>query len=419
MKVTVKPSSVQGTVDAPASKSMTHRVLLLGALADGQSVIRNPLSAEDTDATREVLSLLGVEMEINGDVWLIQGGELNASSESLNCRESGTTLRLMTAVCGLINGDSILTGGSSLGARPIQPLLNALKHIGVNSKSFNGFPPVTVQGTGVLRGGATELPGNISSQYVSALLTVAPLAEDPVEINLTTLLESKPYVEMTLHAMRLFGIEPQVSTNLMRFEVPTKRYSATDVNVEGDWSSAAFLLAAGALDGEVTVTGLDLKSAQADKAIIEILLQMGADVKVSDTSVTSKLSKLGGVDIDMVDCPDLFPVVSALCATAREKSRLTGLERLRLKESDRVQAMLDGLKQMGVKAEKVGEELMIRGGVVRGAEVNAYMDHRIAMSFAVLALAAEGATTIQDADCVAKSYPGFWHDLEKIGGEII
>jgi 3-phosphoshikimate 1-carboxyvinyltransferase len=224
---------------------------------------------------------------------------------------------------------------------------------------------------------------------------------------------------MTLHAMRLFGVEPQVSNNLMRFEIPTKRYNATDVNVEGDWSSAAFLLAAGAIAGEVTVTGLDPNSAQADKAIIDILLQMGADVKVTDKSITSKLSKLGGVDIDMVDCPDLFPVVSTLCANSREESRLTGLERLRLKESDRLQAMLNGLKQMGVKAEKVGEELMIRGETVRGAEVNSFMDHRIAMSFAVLALVAEGTTTIRDADCVAKSYPGFWHDLEKIGGEQI
>jgi 3-phosphoshikimate 1-carboxyvinyltransferase len=419
LNVTVKPSSVKGTVNAPASKSMTHRILLLGALADGQSMIRNPLSAEDTDATREVLNLLGVEIENNDDVWQFQGGVLRASPEPLNCRESGTTLRLMTAICGLINGDSILTGGISLKARPIQPLLNALKQIGVDSESFDGFPPVTVQGTGVLRGGSTELPGNISSQYVSALLAVAPLAENPVEINLTTRLESKPYVEMTLNAMRLFGVEPHVSTNWMQFEVPTKRYRATDVRVEGDWSSAAFLLAAGALAGEVSVTGLDPKSAQADKAIIKILLQMGADVKVADNIVTSKLSKLSGVDIDMVDCPDLFPVVSALCATAHEESRLTGLERLRLKESDRVQAMYNGLKQMGVKVERVGEELIIRSGANRGATINSYMDHRIAMSFAILALATEGTTTIQDADCVTKSYPGFWKDLEKIGGEQI
>jgi len=144
---------------------------------------------------------------------------------------------------------------------------------------------------------------------------------------------------------------------------------------------------------------------------------MGADVKVIDNIVTSKLSKLNGIDFDMVDCPDLFPVVSALCAVARGESRLTGLERLRLKESDRVKAMHNGLKQMGVKVEKVGEELIIRGGVLRGANINSYLDHRIAMSFAVLALVAKGATTIQGADCVAKSYPDFWKDFEKIGGE--
>ncbi len=414
----MKSSSVKGIVEAPASKSMTHRILIFGALAAGQSIIRNPLSAEDTNATREVLNLLGVEIENIDDVWRLRGGVLHSSPEPLNCRESGTTLRLMTAICGLINGDSTLTGGSSLRARPIQPLLDALKRIGVDSESCEGFPPVTIKGTGILRGGTTELPGNISSQYVSALLTVAPLAEKPVEINLTTRLESKPYVEMTLNAMRLFGVEPCVSKNLMRFEVLPKLYRSADVRVEGDWSSAAYLLAAGALAGEVSVTGLDPKSAQADKAILKILLLMGADVKVTDNIVTSKLSKLNGIDFDMVDCPDLFPIVSVLCAVARGESRLTGLERLRLKESDRVQAMHNGLKQMGVKVEKVGEELIIRGGVIREANINSYLDHRIAMSFAVLALVAKGATTIQGADCVAKSYPDFWKDFEEIGGEI-
>ena len=413
MSVTVKPSAVSGAVTAPPSKSVTHRALVLAALAEGRSRIRNPLTADDTEATTCVLAQLGVEVTRGGD-WLVEGGHLSAPAEALHCGESGTTLRLMTAVCALANGDSTLTGGPSLTSRPVGPLLDALRQLGVKSRSRGGLPPVTVAGGGV-EGGEARLPGSVSSQFVTALLTVAPLARSRIKIRLTTRLESKPYVAMTVDAMRAFGVEAEHSGDMTRLTAPLKSYRATDLTVEGDWSSAAYPLTAGALAGEATVRGLNPSSTQADRAILPLLSEMGADVKTRSDEVRVGASPLRGIEADLSDCPDLFPIVSALCAAAEGESHLTGLARLRFKESDRVAAMADGLTRIGAEVRFDADSATIRGGALHGAEVTPWGDHRVAMSLAVLALRA-GETKISDAGCVNKSYPGFWRDLADIGG---
>jgi 3-phosphoshikimate 1-carboxyvinyltransferase len=395
---------------------MTHRALTLAALAKGRSTIRNPLSADDTEATARVLAQLGVGIT-RGVEWRVDGGEMHAPAEPLHCGESGTTLRLMTAICALVEGETTLTGGSSLTSRPIGPLLDALSQLGVRCASRGGSPPVTVKGTGRIRGGEAKLPGDVSSQFVSALLTVAPLAESPVKIQLTTRLESKPYVAMTVGAMRAFGVEAEHSGDMTRLTAPTKPYTATTVTVEGDWSSASYPLAAGAVAGEATVKGLDPESPQADRAILPLLREMGAEAKTHGGAVTVKASRLRGIDVDLSDCPDLFPIVSALCAAAEGESRLTGLARLRLKESDRVAAMAEGLTRMGAEIRYDADTATIKGGTLRGAAVDPWGDHRIAMSLAVLALRA-GEMRINDAGCVSKSYPGFWRDLAAIGGSV-
>ncbi len=413
----VKPSPVSGAVAAPPSKSMTHRALTLAALAKGRSTIRNPLTADDTEATSRVLAELGVEISRGGE-WFVDGGILNAPVKALDCGESGTTLRFMASACALVDGDCRLVGGPSLSSRPVAPLLDALAQIGVKSESRGGLPPVTINGTGRIGGGEAHLPGDVSSQFVSALLTVAPLADSPVKISLTTRLESRPYVAMTVDAMRTFGVEAEHTPDMMTLTAPLTPYRATTVTVEGDWSSASYLLAAGVLAGEARVTGLSHVSSQADKAIINILVEMGAEVKACSDSVTVRSSKLSGITADLSDCPDLFPVVSALCAAAKGTSRLTGLARLRLKESDRVAAMAEGLTRMGAIVEYDADSATIRGGNLRGAEVDPWGDHRIAMSLAVIALRAEGQTNIKDAGCVSKSYPGFWGDLAALGGRL-
>lgn len=415
MSVTVRPSAVSGSVAAPPSKSMTHRALVLAALADGRSVIYNPLTSDDTEATSRVLEGLGIMIHRGGE-WVVDGGHMQAPSKTLDCGESGTTLRFMSAICALVDGDCRLAGGPSLTSRPVGPLLDALAQIGVRCESRGGVPPVTIRGTGRIRGGEARLPGDVSSQFVSALLVVAPLADAPVKISLTTRLESRPYVAMTVDAMRVFGVEAAHTPDMTSLTAPIEHYRSGTVAIEGDWSSASYPLAAAALAGDARVTGLSHSSSQADGAIVTILARLGAEVKVSGDSVTVRSSRLRGVEVDLSDCPDLFPVVSALCAAAEGESRLTGLTRLRHKESDRVAAMAEGLTRMGAKVSYDENSATIRGGRLRGAEVDPWGDHRIAMSLAVLALRAEGETKIRNAGCVSKSYPGFWGDLAALGG---
>ena len=417
MNVIVRRSEVEGTLTAPPSKSMTHRALVLSALAEGRSIIANPLTADDTEATASVLGKLGIGL-VRCEKWTVKGGEFETPTADLHCGESGTTLRFMAAVCALVNGGCRLTGGNSLSTRPVGPLLDALNQLGVKCTGRGGFPPVTITGDGRIKGGEARISGDISSQFISALLAVAPLADSPVEISLTTQLESRPYVAMTMDAMRAFGVELWATPDMRRITAPLGPYRASAVEVEGDWSSAAYVLAAGALTGGTKLRGLNQTSSQADRAIIGILSRMGADVSTNGNTVKVSRSLLRGISADLSDCPDLFPVVSALCAAAEGDSTLTGLKRLRLKESDRVAAMAEGLTRMGIKVRCDSVSARITGGAPRGAEVDPWGDHRIAMSLAVLALAAEGETKISDAGCVSKSYPGFWGDLAAIGGRL-
>lgn len=414
MKVILSPSEVSGEVVAPPSKSITHRALVLAALSSGKSVIRNPLESDDTDASARVLASLGAKVT-RGVEWEVKGGHIFAPLGDLYCGESGTTLRFATAACGLVDGCCRLIGGPSLTRRPAGPLLEALKALGVKSTSRGGYPPVNIEGKGRIDGGQAVMPGHVSSQFISAILLVSPLAESPVEISVTTPLESKPYVNMTMDAMRLFGVEVKASGDMRRFTTPLKPYRAAAVDVEGDWSSAAFITAAGVLAGETWVTGLNSSSSQADRAILDVITRMGGDLTLSGRFIRTKKSRLTGIEYNLSNCPDLFPVVTALCASSKGESRLTGLSRLSLKESNRLEAMVEGLRRMGASIDANESEAVINGGKLSGAEIDPRRDHRIAMAFTLLALTAEGETTIKDAECVSKSYPLFWRDIDGIG----
>lgn len=417
MNIIIKPSNLFGSIRVPSSKSMTHRALTLSAISNGVSIIKNPLTAEDTDATERVLVNLGIKIDKKDDEWQVTGGELHSSKNPLDCGESGTTLRIMTAVSSLVKGESTLIGGSSLSKRPIGPLIDALKMLGVDASCHFGYPPAKIHSSGVIRGGKAIIPGNISSQFISALLIISPLSQKPIIIDVTTSLESKPYVSMTLSAMKNFGVTCQASSNLRYFETPLNTYKPSKIDVEGDWSSAAYMLAAGALSGEVYVTGLSMDSGQSDSSILDILKLMGAEVNFSNDFVKANKSSLLSVNYDLSDCPDLFPIVSALCAAAKGTSKLTGLERLRLKESDRLEAMINGLMKMGVEIKTNSNYCLIKGGEVKGADLYCYNDHRIVMAFATLSLVGKGETTIQNAESVNKSYPNFWTDFRKLGAQ--
>ena len=418
MRVTVSRSVLDGAVRAPPSKSVTHRALVCSALAYGESTVLNPLESDDTRATVEALRALRVEVEESPGLLRVRGGPLEVALDVINCGESGTTMRFMTAVCTLAQGRCTLTGGRSLLRRPVGPLVKALNMLGASVTCRAGLPPVFVDGRGRLPGGSARMPGDVSSQFVSAILLSAPRAEEGVDLKLTTPLVSRPYVELTMHVQRLFGVRVEASGGFSRFLVEPQEYRPTTVRVEGDWSSASVMLSAGALAGRVIVEGLNPESPQPDRRVVEILREMGASVRVSGERVVVESGDLRAVDVDLSDCPDLFPVLAALCSYAEGVSVLRGVSRLRFKESDRVRAMERALRAMGVDVSVFGDTMRIRGGRPRGAVLDPMGDHRVAMALAVASLKADGVSTILDAECVSKSYPNFWRDLKNLGARL-
>jgi 3-phosphoshikimate 1-carboxyvinyltransferase len=403
MRISISKSDIKGTVQAPPSKSYTIRGLMCAGLAKGHSEIRNPLSSDDTAVACQVLGQIGVRIRPNQNAWQIEGDNFRVPSGDLFCGDSAATLRFMSAIGSLVPGPSRLTAGASLAKRPVKILVEALKQWGVEISCLGELPPVIVNGGGLL-GGLTELPGDISSQYVSALLLVAPLAGKKAAIRLTTPLESRPYVFMTLEALSRFGIrtgQPQ-------------DYRPCVYPVEGDWSSASYLLGMGAAAGEMRVGNLNLQSLQGDRAIVGLLKEMGASIEEAGDAVTIKTGQLRAVRADVNDCIDLLPTLAVLAALASGNSEFTGIQRARLKESDRIAALREGLGKAGIRVEEKLDLLTVRGGRPTEAVIDSKSDHRIAMAFSLMGVVA-GGITIEGAECVSKTYPEYWKTLRNLG----
>ncbi len=416
MKVTIERSDIRGKVTAPPSKSYSIRGLMCAALARGESQIINPLCADDTEAAVMVLGNIGVGVERLKDLWRVSGGAFRQPDADLYCGDSAATLRFMTAICSVVPGRCRLTAGASLAGRPVEPLVKALQRLGVDCSANGGVAPVVVNGRG-LRGGETELPGDVSSQFVSALLLVSPLAEEGMRIRLTTPLESKPYVAMTLDGMAKFGVKVEFSEKMDDFCTAKQAYRPTRYEVEGDWSSASYFLALGAVSDGVEVENLNPESLQSDKAMLAFLSQMGAEVAISPNKISVRGSKLKALRADLSNCIDLLPTMAVLAAVAEGTSELEGIGRARLKESDRVDAVREGLERMGVEVVEEEDRMTITGSNLKGAVIDSHDDHRIAMAFSVLGTLA-GNTTINNAECVKKTFPEFWAILRNIGGRV-
>jgi 3-phosphoshikimate 1-carboxyvinyltransferase len=416
MKVTIEKSDIRGKATAPPSKSYTIRGLMCAALARGESQIVHPLYADDTEAAVRVLGDIGVGVEQSKDIWLISGGDLRQPETDLYCGDSAATLRFMTAIGSIVPGKCRLTAGASLARRPVGSLVEALRRLGVDCSSDNGVAPVMVSG-GRLKGGETELPGDVSSQFLSALLLVSPFAEEGMHIRLTTPLESKPYVAMTLECMARFGINVTASAGIDDFYTAKQAYQPASYEVEGDWSSASYLLALGAIMEGTEVENLNPQSLQSDRAMLAFLRRMGADVEVSPGAIRVRGSKLKALRADLSDCIDLLPTVAVLAAVAEGTSELEGIGRARLKESNRVATVREGLERMGVKVAEEEDRMVITGSNLKSAVVDSHDDHRIAMAFSFLGVLA-GNTTINGAECVNKTFPAFWAILKSIGGRL-
>ena len=417
MKALISKSTIKGRVAAPSSKSYTIRGLMCTALASGESRIINPLGSDDTEAAEDVLRKVGVRINREDSSWLVDGGNFQTPESDLYCHESAATLRFVTAIGSIIPGRCRLTAAPSLSVRPVMPLIQALRQLGVDCSYHEKEMAVIVNG-GSLTGGTTELPGNISSQFVSALLLVSPFAGKGVQIRLTTPLESQSFVLMTLECLGAFGIEVRSSTDLRIFQTARQEYKPAEYRVEGDWSSASYLLALGAISGEVEVENLNPNSLQGDRAILNILSDMGAVITIDGGLITVKKGKLKAIKADLSDCIDLLPTVAVLAAAAEGTSTLTGIGRARLKESDRISAVAEGLKKMAVAVTEENDRLIITGSPVKGAVIDTRSDHRIAMAFSVLGTLA-GETIIEDSECVSKTYPEYWDTLKSIGGEVM
>src|SRR3972149_3748041 len=421
-----RTEKLSGEVCAPPSKAYTQRMLIAAALSLGTSKISGPLFSDDTEATLRAVKALGAKVEVARECWTVEGAtQLKGAKEPIDCGESGATLRFMVPVAALAPEPSVFIFGSSLEQRPIEPLLQSLNQLGVKTsvQRLGGKSAIHVQGGGI-RGGKTAIHGNVSSQFISGLMFALPKAQADTEITLTTPLESKGYVQMTKDVLAKHCVKVFVAENFSCVQVPANQeYKPCNHRVPGDFSSAAFLLAAAAIThSEVRVKNLDYETWQGDKAILGILKDMGVQGKVcsGQVEIEGKGGLLDAVDVDARDIPDLFPVCTVLACYAKGTSKIHGAQRLRYKESDRLLSLYLELRKMGAEIAMDESSLTVKGPcALRGAAVDPRKDHRIAMACAVAALGASGETKIQNSECVRKSYPRFFTDLRAIGADVV
>jgi 3-phosphoshikimate 1-carboxyvinyltransferase len=423
VRVKIRPSSLGGQIAAPPSKSYTHRAVILASLAAGESVIENPLLADDTGYTIEACRSLSADIERQGDILVVKGtgGKIRVTEEKIFAGNSGSTIRMIAPLIALSPTRVILDGDNRLRQRPLGELLSALQSLGVHARSLNNnsCPPIEIEG-GEFRANQVTLSGETSSQPVSALLMAAPYIKGGLSIRVSGGLRSRPYIDITIDAMKAFGIAA-VNRNYKEFLVEgSQSYEARRYRIEGDYSSAAYLLAAGAIGGKpITVTNLKNDSVQGDRKLLAILKEMGASVDYNKDAVrVQRRGALKGITIDLGDYPDLVPTLAVVAAFAQGKTTLTNIAHLRFKESDRLNDTAAELDKMGIRTEVTDDTMVIYGGKPEGSEFDSHNDHRLAMSLSVAASFAAGNSIINGAEAVTKSYPGFFEDFIKLGAEV-
>ncbi|MGO9467649.1 MAG: 3-phosphoshikimate 1-carboxyvinyltransferase [Isosphaeraceae bacterium] len=420
-------SPPRAVVRLPGSKSLTNRALIVAALAEGPSVLAGALDSEDTRVMVEALRALGIAVDHDqascGIAIAGCGGKLPARSARLEVSNSGTSLRFLTALLATGHGTFHLDGSPRMRQRPVSDLLQALNGLGCNARSDQGTgcPPVTIEAGG-LHGGHACIKGDVSSQFVSGLVMALPNAQAPTTIEVSGLLVSQPYVAMTLAVMEAFGVAV-ANQEFRRFEIRPARYRGRTYAIEPDASAASYFFALAAITGgEITVAGLGTTSIQGDLAFVDLLEQMGCSVLRTPTSTTVKGGDLGAIDADMNAISDTVMTLAAVALFARGTTRIRNVSHIRHKESDRITALATELRKLGARVEEQPDGLVIdppAPEALQGARIATYDDHRMAMSFALAGLRVPGVM-ILDPGCVAKTYPGFWDELDRVrtGGGI-
>lgn len=419
MRAGIKGADLKGEIAAIASKSMAHRYMICAALADEKSFVECHSTSEDIEATIACLEALGARFEKKNNGYMITPVDRASMQErmSLPCKESGSTFRFLLPVAATFGKDIRFQQEGRLPNRPLSPLYEEMISHGAKM-SPQGENPFCCKGA--LTSGVYRLAGNVTSQFISGLLFALPMLEGESRIELTSKLESKLYVDMTLSVIRQFGIKVDVEDSAYVIPGNQKYQSPKEGVVEGDWSNAAFWLVAGAIGrNSITMTGLDEASLQGDKAIIRILKEFGAGIKSKAGKITVSTGNLKGIDIDAADIPDLVPIMAAVAAVAEGKTTIYNAERLRLKESDRLKTVSETLNILGADVSETGDGLVINGkSELVGGTVNASGDHRIAMMAAIAALRCKNEVIIENAEAVNKSYPAFFEDYNRLSGKV-
>lgn len=416
MKATVYPGPITGSVPAIASKSQAHRLLIAAALADVPTRVACADVSRDIQATADCLNALCADISYTGGAFSVTPRAVSTGAV-LDCGESGSTWRFLLPVAAALGARATFLLRGRLPQRPMEALYQALEGQGVVITG-KGTGRVSVEGR--LAGGAVAIAGDVSSQFISGLLLAAPLTGQAVDIRLTTPLGSAAYVDITLQTLARFGVRAERQADVLHVPGAQRYRSPGSVEVEGDWSNAAFWLCAGAAGGgPITCTGLDIHSPQGDRAVLDMLRAFGAQVTVSGRDVTVTGKDLRAADIDIDATPDLAPALALLGLAARGETRLTNIARLRLKESDRAQTITDALRALDAAADMQGDSLVIRGGSqLPGGVCDAADDHRIAMMAACAACLCASPVDIQGAEAVDKSYPRFFDDLRALGPRV-
>jgi 3-phosphoshikimate 1-carboxyvinyltransferase len=405
------------SVTLPGSKSYTHRMLIAAALAKGTSKLKDGLDSEDIDHTRTALSCMGISINGTPDCLVVSGGagRMSPYSPEIHLGNSGTSMRLLTAVAALGQGPYVLTGTGRMQERPIDDLVLGLTQLGVHATCLkgNGCPPVEIRGNHP-EGGSVDLKCGTSSQFLSAVLLISPYLKNGSDIHVVEGPVSKPYIDITVDVMNRFGVSVEREA-YHRFRVKGEQcYRAVDISVPPDASQAGYFWAAGAITGAaVTVRGIGRESLQGDAGFTKVLADMGCRVALTDDGLTVKGGGLRGISVDMGNMPDLVPTLAVVAAFAHGATQITNISHLRAKESDRIRTTATELKKMGIRVEEAPSALTVWGGPAVGADIDTYDDHRIAMSFAVAGLRVPGVR-IKDEHCVSKSFPKFWEVFESL-----
>lgn len=410
----VSAGSINGTITPPSSKSYAQRAIALALLAEGRTTLRNLEFCKDTRSALRCIEALGAKVEFIDDSTLTIEGGLKPQSNVLHVGESGLATRLFTPIASLSPTPITIEGEGTLLYRPMTMMIEPLRQLGVQVRDGGGFLPIEVQGP--IHGGEITVDGSVSSQFITGLLLALPLAEEDTTLHVTSPV-STPYIDMTIDTARHFGVEIMHNEDDYTefFIQGGQQYTPTDLSIEGDWSGAASILVAGAVAGEVTVKNISTLSKQADTAICRALERAGAGIIIEQDSITVSKRKLRGFEFDATNAPDLFPALAALAAAAEGESVIVGTNRLRHKESDRAETIRHEYERLGIEVDISEENIMrIRGGEIQPATTFSHNDHRIAMSIAVSALRCDGEVRIENAECVEKSYPTFFEDLESI-----